>query len=399
MADIIPDGIVCTAAQYARFKSGDPSIYCINRSESLGLLIVTQIGLLSLVSVCYVFFIIGRNVVRHMLHSPDRKVSIVQEPMDIFMLSLFCADFVQALGAVMDIKWIHQGVTEIGPYCTAQGVIQQLGETGVAITTLLIAIYTFIGVWWRIGMGKRAVNVARIVILTAWAFVFIMVIVPNILHANAVDLYQGPTPYHCWITNNYLQWRIWGEYFWFWITLAFSSFAYTLLFLWSRGNITLNEYSWWRFSIHRASKFDTHQSTRMQSLVMLAYPIVYMMIILPLCIVRWIGFVQESAAGGGKNRIGAAPTLTVIGIYGFSGLANVILLLTTRPNSVLFGHKIDYSPRTVRPNVGASAGAVVAGQFSSSYKGQRDSVGETDGGDPSSDLGRLPSRSSAGGWA
>lgn len=57
----------------------------------------------------------------------------------------------------MDIKWIKDGKVEIGGFCTAQGkliicyvirssyfsragVIQQLGETGVAITTLVNTI-------------------------------------------------------------------------------------------------------------------------------------------------------------------------------------------------------------------------------------------------------------------
>jgi hypothetical protein len=112
-----------------------------------------------------------RNTTRHIRHAPAGKFNIVREPMDIFMvrllapaqqenlahasqLSLFAADFVQALGAVMDIKWIKDGKVEIGTFCTAQGkslhakqpqlgssncpgVIQQLGETGVAMTTLV----------------------------------------------------------------------------------------------------------------------------------------------------------------------------------------------------------------------------------------------------------------------
>jgi hypothetical protein len=40
----------------------------------------------------------------------------------IVQIALFCADFVQAFGAVMDIRWIHTGVVETGTYCTAQGI-------------------------------------------------------------------------------------------------------------------------------------------------------------------------------------------------------------------------------------------------------------------------------------
>jgi len=303
--------------------------------------------------------------------------------MDILMLSLFVADFGQALGAVLDIKWVHSGVVEIGDYCTAQGVIQQLGETGVAMTTLLIAIYTFIGVWWRIGMGHSSVLVAKLFVGLMWLFIILMVVIGNATHADKRELYESPTPYWCWIGNNYLQWRIWGEYVWFWITLAFSFFAYSLLFFWSRGNITLHEDSWWRFSVHWQPKIDGHQNTRMQSLVMLAYPIVYSILILPLSIVRWIGFEQES--DDGVNRIGAPATIAVISIYGLSGLFNVVLLLTTRPNSVLFG-------RFVSEPVMCTCGKPIP--RSSTYKMREARNHDVD--PSSSDLGRLPSRSSAG---
>jgi hypothetical protein len=49
--------------------------------------------------------------------------------MDVFMLSLFVADLVQAIGAVMDVRWVHSGRVEAGAFCTAQGVVQQIGES------------------------------------------------------------------------------------------------------------------------------------------------------------------------------------------------------------------------------------------------------------------------------
>jgi hypothetical protein len=66
---------------------------------------------------------------------------------------LFIADALQAIGAVMDLKWIGTGQVEAGQFCSAQGeflfafqpeqahliitsgIIQQLGEVNVAITT------------------------------------------------------------------------------------------------------------------------------------------------------------------------------------------------------------------------------------------------------------------------
>jgi hypothetical protein len=146
-------------------------------------------------------------------------------------LSLFIADFIQALGAVVNVKWVNEGKVFIGPYCTAQGlpqplrnvqyaflwlatlgVIQQLGETVVAITTLVrrfstpvgwtqgvaiplqvIAIQTFWVIWW--GTGKyQTVAVATYVTATVWFFVIMFVSISAGIHQNRASLYNTPTP-------------------------------------------------------------------------------------------------------------------------------------------------------------------------------------------------------------
>jgi len=65
------------------------------------------------------------------------------------------------------------------------------------------------------------------------------------------------------------------------------------------------------------------------------YPFLYAICILPLSFVRWIAFVQEN--NGGTNNVPSAATLTVISLFQLSGLFNVILLITTKPNG-LFGN-------------------------------------------------------------
>ena len=52
-------------------------------------------------------------------------------------LSLFVYDVLQAIGGILDVRWAHDGIVTVGHYCTAQGVIQQIGELGVALITLV----------------------------------------------------------------------------------------------------------------------------------------------------------------------------------------------------------------------------------------------------------------------
>jgi hypothetical protein len=103
---------------------------------------------------------------------PGQK--LIHQPMDVYMasgsqsilgqaladtrdqLSLFIADLIQALGAIVNVKWLNEGKVFVGPLCNAQGrnrsacnirnavlssgnlgITQQVGETSVAIHTLV----------------------------------------------------------------------------------------------------------------------------------------------------------------------------------------------------------------------------------------------------------------------
>jgi hypothetical protein len=41
------------------------------------------------------------------------------------------------MGGILNIRWVHNGIVTTGPYCTAQGAIEQFGELGVAVITLV----------------------------------------------------------------------------------------------------------------------------------------------------------------------------------------------------------------------------------------------------------------------
>jgi len=53
--------------------------------------------------------------------------------------SLFVFDIFQAWGGILDVRWAHNGIVTTGPYCTAQGIIQQVGELGVALIILVVS--------------------------------------------------------------------------------------------------------------------------------------------------------------------------------------------------------------------------------------------------------------------
>ncbi|KAJ7187866.1 hypothetical protein C8R46DRAFT_1052886, partial [Mycena filopes] len=321
-----------------------------------------------------------RNGILHFRRTGKRH--LIQVPMDVLMLSLFFADLLA-------------GDRRVGSFCTAQGVVQQLGETSVAITTLLIAIFTFAGVWYRAGSTR----VAALAVALAWLFVILMIVIGNAMHSGAHNLFESPTPYWCWIGQGYLGFRLAGEYIWFWLTLAVSLAAYLLLFLWARGNISLSDTDagWFRIvAFHRASADPDASARRVQretAYKMIAYPACYCLLVLPLSVVRWIGFQQES--GGRPNRIPSAATFGVISLYGLSGALNVVLLLGTKNESPLFGRgtwddEEDFDG--VRNGLGRAPSVSESAASASSFRAR--SRGSRSGSLP---MGRLPSASD-GGW-
>ena len=50
----------------------------------------------------------------------------------------------QAIGGILNIRWAHSGIVTTGPYCTAQGLIEQIGELGVALITLVCPVLFFV---------------------------------------------------------------------------------------------------------------------------------------------------------------------------------------------------------------------------------------------------------------
>jgi len=107
-----------------------------------------------------------------------------------------------------------------------------------------------------------------------------------------------------------------------------------------------------------------------------SYPLTYCLCILPLSIARWIGFMQEKRYN--HNYIPSAASFFAISIFNLSGFFNVVLLLSTRPNSGLFG-KLVFEPVRRPPSTES-----LPDQY------QANGVAEERRGEPAQDQGRLP---------
>ena len=134
-------------------------------------------------------------------HSRASLIVIVSQ------LSLFVYDVLTAMGGILDVRWAHNGIVTVDPYCTAQGVLQQIGDVGVALITLvctsplprwllrnslqtdqILAVHTFVVVLWSVGSRSR--YVAFGVVALATLFIALRVGLSSSLYKN----YEMPTP-------------------------------------------------------------------------------------------------------------------------------------------------------------------------------------------------------------
>ena len=195
--------------------------------------------------------------------------------------------------------------------------------------------------------------------------------------------FQSPTPYWCWIGGAFDAERIAGEYFWLWTAALSSIFFYTLLFFRLRGNIQVDPQDWKRIRVrlHPSSHVldAPFTGTCREAMAMIWYPICYTILVLPLSIVRWRTF---RAPGQQQLQTPFAVTAVVITIFGLSGVVNVVLIMLTRRNLLLFGQRRgvvstqesrDSSARKFGSGLASSeqGGTLVRGQGSTNAAGGR----------------------------
>jgi len=317
------NGTVCNAQQYQQslqsYDSRSPSISCLTHGDSIGLVLTAEASVLSCIWVTVIFFWIGWNVHWYRKRFPNGGWKLFQGPVDIYMFSLFVFDFIQTIGGILNIRWAHNGIVTKGSYCTAQGLIEQIGDLGVALMTLFLAVHTFVGAVLQVGL--RARGFALGLVCLACLFITLWVAIGKSVNKN----YETPTPYWCWISPEFPGERLGGEYIWLWIALFVSAMLYVPLYFWAEGFWSVDE----KYKLHWSNADRRVGYTqRRAALGMLLYPLAYSFIVLPLTVARWLTF--------SHHHVPSAVTFFANSIFYLSGFINVLLFLIIRPELLLF---------------------------------------------------------------
>jgi len=317
------NGTVCNRQQYQQslqsYDSRSPSISCLTHGESIGLAFAAEASFLSCVCVVVILIWIGWNVHWHRKTFPNGSWKLFRGPADIYMFSLFVFDLLQAIGGILNIRWAHNGIVTTGPYCTAQGLVGQVGELGVALIILLLAIHTFVAAVLQVGLKARGVALSLVCLVCV--FIMLWLAIGPRIHRN----YETPTPYWCWISPQFPRERLGGETIWMWIALLASAILYIPLYFWAEGFWSVDDgYRFhWRSPDQRVG-----YTQRRATLGMLLYPLAYSLIVLPLTIARCLQF--------NHHNVPSAATFFGLSMFYLSGAINVLLFLIVRPRLLLF---------------------------------------------------------------
>ncbi|KAG8876983.1 hypothetical protein FRB97_003777 [Tulasnella sp. 331] len=335
----------------------------LSHKQSIGLSFIAQSGLISSVAVLMFLFMVARNYIRNLINPPPGKWRLIRTHVDAYLLSLMCADLLQAVGAILTARWALEQRTYCSSYCTTQGVIQQMGETGVAMSTLAITFHTFFSVFFHFKLPQW---VWVVVVAAIWLFLGSFV---GLSYFTASTAFYTPTPFWCWVSDHYDDSRLFAEYLWMWSAAIINIVLYIPLYFCVRGNIKVNPVNkkiTLRFGKERLQEASGRSSSaaiaahgvksggsnNSEALKLIWYPISYTALILPISVARWSSIPNREIVP--VNELPILQTSITVFIFGLSGLVNVLLFLWTRPHLLLFGPRRGLLPEAiVRPGGGA----------------------------------------------
>jgi hypothetical protein len=289
----------------------------------IGLFILVEISAVSASAVTILLAYIAYSAAS--IRSGSKRRWGIRSPVHLFLLNQLVCDLIQALGGLMNMKWVVDAAVKEGSFCVAQGIIKQLADVGTALSAGNVAIYTFSALIFRL---KPDSNVFRASLIVAGIWISIILDIAINVGVNGASNFYTPTGYWCWISDVYHVQRTAADFLWMWISAFSSLLAYVAVFLVLGGFVRVEG---WRVRWTYGQESPDLPQSHILAYKMLAYPIIYIITVLPLTVARYLTFTGHS--------VPFAFTAISDGLSLSSGLLNVLLYAYTRP--FLFPHTRD----------------------------------------------------------
>ncbi|KAJ7124978.1 hypothetical protein C8R44DRAFT_781958 [Mycena epipterygia] len=288
--------------------------------EVQGVTVLVVISCFSLIAVVGLLLVIALSAF-NTRSSLDQHL-FVRTHVAAYFISLLLSDLIQALGSILNARWIHDMAVVYGDLCVLQGVLKQLADVSTAFWTLVIAIHTFCLLFLELKPGRF---VLLATLIAGWFGIATIVIAgPAALDTRHRGPFYGVSGYWCWISPQYPTSRITLDYMFMFMAALFSFILYSLIFLRMRGNVVVTgrriSVRWTGISAWRGKQFEGQALAIARQ--MLLYPVSYTILILPIAASRFSAF--------RGHDVPFAVTIFSAAVFLLSGLVNVTLFTTTR---------------------------------------------------------------------
>ncbi|KAJ7690659.1 hypothetical protein B0H17DRAFT_1201502 [Mycena rosella] len=291
--------------------------------EAQGVTVLVVISCISLIAVVGLLLAISLSAF-NTRSSIDQHI-FVRTHVAAYFVSLILSDLIQALGSILNARWIHDMAVVVGDVCVLQGVLKQAADVATAFWTLVIAIHTFCLLFLEL---KPSRFVLWTTLIAGWSGIATIVIAgPAALDTTHRGSFYGISGYWCWISPQYVHSRITLDYMFMFIAATFSFILYTAIFLRMRGNIVITAR---RVSIRltgasawRGKQFENQALAIAKQ--MLLYPVAYTLLILPITASRFSSFAGHDVPFAALNW-----QLSSAAVFLLSGIVNVALFAATR---------------------------------------------------------------------
>lgn len=331
--------------------------------ERVGLAFAIGSSVISILTVAAIFARLIHRALHNLTTPNHLRRSIIKTHLDIYVLFLLLADTIRCFWGVLTMSSVLRGSVVCGRICAAQGVLVMLGDPTASMLTLAIAVHTFLVIALRwTPSGSFRVPLISVALIWSYQLIFLVVLLASHDREKAIF---APLPYWCWLSPHYSNLRLPSVYFWHWLTVAASIFLYVPLFFVIRGNLEFGHDYVPRLRLRRIAspveRVGNYFRVASQSKKMLMYPIAYVVLLVPFTSIRWAGDFTHTAEN-------VHIFFFCVSLYLLNGLANVLLLVFTRPSILGFSRKTQQHASDNAPSP-----AVVSTAMFGNVSGGRDS--------------------------
>ncbi|OJJ47159.1 hypothetical protein ASPZODRAFT_64768 [Penicilliopsis zonata CBS 506.65] len=235
----------------------------------------------------------------------------------LLIFNLLLADLQQSFAFMICLKWAAEGNVRYGTLaCKLQGWWIQVADPGSGLFVLAIALHTGAVVL----RGRQLpFNVFVSCIIALWAFIFTLGFIPIGLYG--ADAFVISEAGWCWLSPDYENERLWGHYFWIFLSEFGTIALYGFMFFYLRRRMRQN-------TILQQNQTENLKRLNRVVVYMVIYPFVYVVLSLPLAAGRMMVMAEQDIPS--HSYFAVAGTMMTL-----SGCMDVLVYTVTRRHLLL----------------------------------------------------------------